>query len=121
MIYTEYRIFCIYQILYTIKHYFLFHDFFFNHLKRNFSSKGIYSHIKERRGIPEREFVDYYLPTQFREKEIRIKKVKCRTQYMHIVSCKTESGIGLLIHGLVYYPLLGEQKDRGHFYAEKNK
>lgn len=81
----------------------------------------MYSHMKERRGIPEREFVDYYLPTQFREKEIRIKKVKCHTQYMHTVSCKTESGIGFLIHGLVYYALLSEQKDRGHFYAEKNK
>lgn len=38
----------------------------------------------------EKEFVDYfYWLTQFREKEIRIKKVKCLAQYVHTVSCKT--------------------------------
>ena len=62
-----------------------------------------------------------YLPTQFREKEIRIKKVKCPAQYVRPVSSKTQSGIDLLIPGLVHYSLLHEQKDRGHFYAEKDK
>lgn len=62
-----------------------------------------------------------YLPAQFREKEIRIKKVKCPAQYVHTGSSKTKSRIDLLIPGLVHYSLLCEQKARGHFYAEKNK
>lgn len=81
----------------------------------------MYTHAKITEGYRKGLYRLPFPPTQFREKEIRIKKVKCFAQYVHTVSCKTKSGIGLLIRGLVYYPLFREQKDRGHFYAEKNK
>lgn len=80
----------------------------------------LYPH-KNKRGVWKRNLQINYLPTQFREKEIRVKKAKCFAQYVHIVSCKTRSGIDLLIPGLIHYSLLCEQKDRGHFYIEKNK
>lgn len=86
-----------------------------------FSFKGMHTHIKTEEGYRKGLYRLSSLPAQFREKEIRIKKVKCLAQYMCTVSCKTKSGIGLLIPGLLYYPLLHEQKDRGRFYAEKNK
>lgn len=40
---------------------------------------------------------------------------------MHIVGYKTKSGFGLLVPGLVHYPLCHERKVGGHFYAEKNE
>ena len=89
------------------------------HLCEYFSPKGMYTHIKTKEGYRKRLYGLPYLPIQLRRK-LEWKRLRVLSR-MCTVSCKTNSAIILLIPGLVYYPLLREQKDRGHFYAEKNK